>query len=98
MTFNNENQTIEEMEKQTNYLEVSPGNKSGTRLTLIIGIAGAFLLSGLVLVAGLFLQKEGSVIAVATASGALFTTIISPFLVLFGHNKRQEVKQYLAKG
>ncbi len=86
------------MEKQTNYLEVYPGNKSGTRLTLIIGIGVAFLLSVLVLIAGLFIQKDASVVAVATASGALFTTIISPFLVLYGHNKRQEVKQFIAQG
>jgi predicted tellurium resistance membrane protein TerC len=80
---------------KTRYLEASQGNKSGTRLMVIIGICGAFLLTILVIVSGLFLQDETEVVPVATAAGALFTTIISPFLLLFGHNKRQEVKQNL---
>ena len=82
----------------TRYLEASHGNKSGTRLMVIIGICGAFLLTILVIVSGLFLQDETEVVPVATAAGALFTTIISPFLLLFGHNKRQEVKQNLEGG
>jgi predicted tellurium resistance membrane protein TerC len=86
------------MNNNTKYLEASEGNKSGTRLMVIIGICGAFLLTILVIVSGLFLQEETEVVPVATAAGALFTTVISPFLLLFGHNKRQEVKQNLEGG
>jgi predicted tellurium resistance membrane protein TerC len=82
----------------TKYLEASEGNKSGTRLMVVIGIIGAFLLTLLVIVSGLFLQKETEVVPVATAAGALFTTVISPFLLLFGHNKRQEIKQKVEGG
>jgi len=60
---------------------------------VVLGICGAFLLTLLVIVSGLFFQEKADVVPVATAAGALFTTIISPFLLLFGHNKRQEVKQ-----
>ena len=81
------------MESNTQYLEASEGNKSGTRLLVVIGTVGAFLLTSLVITAGLFVQKEVEVVPIATAAGALFTTIISPFLLLFGHNKRQEIKQ-----
>jgi hypothetical protein len=81
----------------TKYLEASEGNKSGTRLLVVIGTVGAFLLTTLVITAGLFVQKEVEVVPVATAAGALFTTIISPFLLLFGHNKRQEVKQKIER-
>ncbi len=86
------------MESNTQYLEASEGNKSGTRLLVVIGTVGAFLLTSLVICAGLFVQKEVQVVAVATAAGALFTTIISPFLLLFGHNKRQEIKQKVEGG
>jgi len=86
------------MESKTNYLEVSQGNKSGTRLLVVMGTIGAFLLTSLVIISGLFIQKEVEVIPAATAAGALFTTIISPFLLLFGHNKRQEVKQKIEGG
>lgn len=81
------------MRGKTNYLEASRDNRSGTRLLVFIGTIGSFLLAGLVLITGLFLQQDVQVVPVATAAGALFTTIISPFLILFGHNKRQEVKQ-----
>ncbi len=86
------------MENNTKYLEASGGNQSGTRLLVVIGTIGAFLLTSLVITSGLFIQKEAEVIPVATAGGALFTTIISPFLLLFGHNKRQEVKQKVEGG
>jgi len=86
------------MKSKTNYLEASQGNKSGTRLLVVIGTIGAFLLTCLVIISGLFIQKEVEVVPVATAAGALFTTIISPFLLLFGHNKRQEVKQKIEGG
>jgi len=86
------------MKNNTNYLEASQGNKSGTRLLVIIGTIGAFLLSSLVIISGLLIQNEIEVVPVATAAGALFTTIISPFLLLFGHNKRQEVKQKVEGG
>ncbi len=65
---------------------------------VLIGIGGAFLLTSLVIISGLFIQKEIEVVPVATAAGALFTTVISPFLLLFGHNKRQEVKQRVEGG
>lgn len=86
------------MESNTKYLEASEGNKSGTRLLVVIGVIGAFLLTTLVITSGLFIQKEVEVVPMATAAGALFTTIISPFLLLFGHNKRQEVKQKIEGG
>lgn len=86
------------MKKKINYLDASEDNQSGTRLLMVIGTSGAFLLTSLVIIFGLFFQKEAEVVAVATASGALFTTIISPFLILFGHNKRQEVKQKIEGG
>jgi hypothetical protein len=79
------------MEK-TKFLEVTPGNNSNSRLLVWAGFAGALLLAILVLIAGLYLTKEPQVVATATAAGSLFTVIISPFLVLLGHNKRQEVK------
>jgi len=84
---------LRKINNNTKFLEASAGNKSGTRLLVVIGTVGAFLLTALVITSGLFLQKETEVVPVATAAGALFTTIISPFLLLFGHNKRQEVKQ-----
>ena len=86
------------MENNTKYLEASEGNKSGTRLLVVVGMIGAFLLTTLVITSGLFIQKDVEVVPVATAAGALFTTIISPFLLLFGHNKRQEVKQKIEGG
>ncbi len=86
------------MRNNTKYLEASQGNQSGTRLMVLIGIGGAFLLTSLVIISGLFIQKEIEVVPVATAAGALFTTVISPFLLLFGHNKRQEVKQRVEGG
>ena len=65
---------------------------------VVMALTGAFLLTALVIVSGLFIQKDVGAVSVATAAGALFTTIISPFLLLFGHNKRQEVKQNLEGG
>ena len=86
------------MKRKTNFLEASGGNRSGTRLLVVIGAVGAFLLTSLVIAAGLFIQKDVEVVPVAAAAGTLFTTIISPFLLLFGHNKRQEVKQNIGGG
>lgn len=86
------------MRNNIKYLEATQGNKSGTRLMVIIGICGAFILTSLIIISGLFIQKEVEVVPVASAAGVMFTTIISPFLLLFGHNKRQEVKQKIEGG
>lgn len=73
-------------------IEESSGKSSNTRLISRYGIAGAFIMAFMALVAGLFVIKEPDIVATCTSVGALFVTITSPFFVLLGHNKRQEVK------
>lgn len=82
---------------ETKALEASPDNKSNTRTIAAYGIAGAFLLCLMILVAGLFLTKDPNVVSSAAAAGTLFLTVTGPFMILLGHNKRQEVKEHLEK-
>jgi vacuolar-type H+-ATPase subunit I/STV1 len=67
------------------------GNKSSSRLIGFIVIIYAMLMGFLVL----FWGKEGSegMIALATASGVLFTTISGPVFVWLYNQKKTEIKQ-----
>lgn len=76
---------------KTGFFQSISGNKSSSRLIGFLVIIYAMLMGFLVLYWG----KEGKegMIALATASGVLFTTIAGPILIWLYNQKKTEVKQ-----
>jgi len=81
------------MHDEIKLLESTPRNTSNTRVLAWFGLAGSFLMAMLVLISGLFFSDKPNVIQVASAASSIFLAVISPFMILLGHNKRQEIKQ-----
>lgn len=75
------------MEK-TGYFEVSPGNKSSSRLIAFIVIVWSLVLATVVLWFG----RENVILAAASAA-TIFTTIAGPAMIFLFNQKKTEVKQ-----
>lgn len=70
---------------QTGFLEVSPGNKSNSRLIALIVVIWALVLSTIVLI---FSKDE--IINGAIAAGTLFITMAGPAMTFVFMQKRTE--------
>lgn len=76
---------------KTGFFESISGNNSSSRLIGFLVIVYAMLMGFLVLYWGT--DGDEGMIALATASGVLFTTIAGPVFVWLYNQKKTEIKQ-----